>query len=297
MPLNQDVPKEYSKSINAAINFIQTNLSDNLSLEKLSQVANYSPFHFQKIFTQVTGESPKQFIVRLRLETAAHALIIQLDKPIKEIALENGFTSAATFARAFRNYFGFSAENVRAMPKEQRMALYKKGTQDQQLVDTDKYFKNVDDRDSDPLNIVVKKVQAIYGVVVDSALDIVSIENAFKKIFQLADVNDLLETNSKFFGIIYPHQLSYKAMISTKRPPSPAKFLSHEIPAAKFATYHVAGDLQDTFRTLRVFTEKWLPESGYRLGDIWGFELLSENLANKSYRVIEREMHIPIIPQ
>jgi AraC family transcriptional regulator len=298
MPFNQDVPKEYSKSVKAVINFIQTNLSDNLSLERLSQVANYSSFHFQKIFKQVTGESPKQFIVRLRLETAAHALIIQLDKPIKEIAMENGFTSAATFARAFKNYFGVSAEHLRAMPKELRMGLYKKGTQDRQLLDTDKYFKNADDINANSFNIVVKKIQSISGVFVDSPLDDVSIEDAFKRISQLADVNDLLEMDSKYIGIIYPHQLSYKAMISMKRPvPSTGNFLGNEIPAAKFATYHIIGGLQETFKSLKVFTETWLPESGYRLADIWGFELLAENPAHKSYRVIEREMHIPIIPK
>jgi AraC family transcriptional regulator len=295
----QNVPKEYSKSINAVVNFIQANLSDNLSLQKLAALANYSPFHFQKIFRQVTGESPKQFIVRLRLETAAHALIIQLDKPIKEIAMDNGFTSAATFARAFKNYFGFSAENLRAMPKDQRMALYKKGTQNQQLLDTDRYFKKADNiKRETPINIIVKKIQPIHGIVLDSPLDDISIENAFRRIFQLADVNDLLETDSRFIGIIYPHQLSYKAMISIKRPlSSTAKFLTNVIPAAKFGTYHVLGDLQETFRTLRIFTETWLPESGYRLADIWGFELLSQSPLHRPYRVIEREMYIPISPK
>jgi len=56
---NQDVPKEYSKSINAVTHFIQNNLNDNLSLKNLSLVANYSPFHFQRIFKQVTGEVPQ----------------------------------------------------------------------------------------------------------------------------------------------------------------------------------------------------------------------------------------------
>src|SRR6266511_1496621 len=72
----KNIPKEYSKSINAAINFILNNLNEELSLKKLAKVANYSPFHFQKIFKQTTGESPKHFITRMRLETAAHLLIM-----------------------------------------------------------------------------------------------------------------------------------------------------------------------------------------------------------------------------
>ncbi len=56
------------------MNFIFKNLKEELSLEKLASTANYSAFHFQKIFKQVIGESPKQYIIRLRLENAAHSL-------------------------------------------------------------------------------------------------------------------------------------------------------------------------------------------------------------------------------
>ena len=300
MAFNQDIPKEYSKSINAVINFIGGNLTEDLSLEKLSSVANYSPFHFQKIFKQVTGESPKQYIVRTRLEAAAHSLIIQLEKPIKEIAIESGFTSGATFARAFKNYFGISAESLRTIPPKKRMELYKKGKKGQQLLDTDRYFKNVasDKKGHKDLHVVVKRVGLISGIFVTSSLeDTQNIENAFRKITQLADVNDLLHDQSMLVGIIYPHQRSYKAMISVKHGIQPAsKLFAMEIPASKYATYKIRGDLEETFRTLKIFTEQWLPGSGYRLADIWGFEILSENPANTSYSIIEREMYVPLIP-
>ncbi|TMI81642.1 MAG: hypothetical protein E6H10_11300 [Bacteroidetes bacterium] len=74
----------------------------------------------------------------MRLEIAAHSLIIQLEKSIKEIAIETGFTSAATFARAFKHYFDISGEKLRALTAQQRMALYKKGSHKQQLLDADR---------------------------------------------------------------------------------------------------------------------------------------------------------------
>src|SRR5881394_2930380 len=106
----------------------------------------------------------------MRLEIAAHSLIIQLEKSIKEIAIETGFTSAATFARAFKHYFGISAEKLRALPAQQRMALYKKGSHKQQLLDTDKYFKNVDNgKDKETsLDIGVKKIASISGIFTSS---------------------------------------------------------------------------------------------------------------------------------
>ena len=66
--------KEYQSRIRKVLAYIQENLSEELPLEKLSEVAFFSPFHFQKIFSKYVGESPKQYIMRLRLERIAHYL-------------------------------------------------------------------------------------------------------------------------------------------------------------------------------------------------------------------------------
>jgi AraC family transcriptional regulator len=300
MAFDKEIPKEYSKRINEVINFILINLREDLPLGKLAEVANYSPFHFQKIFKQITGESPKQFIIRTRLETAGHFLIIQHEKSVKEIAFECGFSSSATFARAFKTYFGIAAEQLRKIPEKERLKLYKKGNNKKQLIQADTNFKNVlsDKNKNISLDVVVKKILPVSGIFATSLLETISdIENAFKKVFQLAETNDLIDSNSKFIGVIYLHQNSYKAVLSTN-PDSriPKTILTTEINGGKYATYRVKGDLAETFKTLKMFTESWLPENGYRLADIFGFEILSENPLEKSYIKTEREIHIPIVP-
>lgn len=99
------------------------NLNEELTLQKLAGIANYSPFHFQKIFKQEIGESPKQYIIRMRLENAAHSLFVYRHRSITEIALDSGFASNATFARAFKNYFGFSAEEFRKLSPKEKVNL------------------------------------------------------------------------------------------------------------------------------------------------------------------------------
>ncbi len=64
--------KEYYARIRKVLAYIQEHLAEDLSLEKLSGIAFFSPFHFQKIFSHYIGESPKQYIMRLRLERTAH---------------------------------------------------------------------------------------------------------------------------------------------------------------------------------------------------------------------------------
>ena len=112
---NHPIKKEYQQGIQKVLHYISQNLSGDLSLETLASIANYSPFHFQKIFSEAVTESPKQYVMRLRLERAAHYLKVFSDLPVIEIAIGCGFSSPSIFSRAFKNYYGASAEEFRKM--------------------------------------------------------------------------------------------------------------------------------------------------------------------------------------
>jgi AraC family transcriptional regulator len=101
--------REYEQRVNRVIDHIRAHLGDDLSLEALARVAAFSPFHFHRIFRAITGEPVFAFIQRQRLERAAVALLQHRDESVLATALDHGFTSAATFARAFRVHFGMTA--------------------------------------------------------------------------------------------------------------------------------------------------------------------------------------------
>jgi AraC family transcriptional regulator len=105
--------REYEKRVNRAIDHIQRHLADELTLAGLARVAVFSPFHFHRVFKAITGETVFGFVQRLRIERAAVALSAHTDASILEVALDHGFASAATFARAFRAHFGMSAAEWR----------------------------------------------------------------------------------------------------------------------------------------------------------------------------------------
>jgi len=100
---------EYEQRVNRVIDYVRAHLGEELSLDGLARIAAFSPFHFHRIFRAITAETLFGFIQRLRLEHAAMALIHHRDESILGIALDHGFSSAATFARAFRSHFGMSA--------------------------------------------------------------------------------------------------------------------------------------------------------------------------------------------
>lgn len=100
---------EYEKRVNRVIDHVGAHLGEELSLARLASVAAFSPFHFHRVFRGITGETLSGFVQRLRIEKAAGALSMHPDRSVLEIALDHGFASAATFARAFRAHFGMSA--------------------------------------------------------------------------------------------------------------------------------------------------------------------------------------------
>ena len=109
-----DGGREYERRINRVIDHVRQHLSDELSLAAMARVAAFSLFHFARVFKAVTGETPFEFIQRIRIEKAAAALLNHPHDKVLAIALDHGFASAATFARAFRARFGMTATRWRA---------------------------------------------------------------------------------------------------------------------------------------------------------------------------------------
>jgi len=298
MMLNKEVQKEYSKRINAVVNFILKNPTGELSLNKLASIANYSPFHFQKIFKQVIGETPKQFIIRMRLENSAHFLITHRQKSITEIALGSGLASLATFCRAFKNYFGISADELRNLSLKEHIAFRqslnsRKNTDLQFLIEEHdpKYLTK-------SLKVTVNKITSIRAVFVNTPLlDKNKFQEGFRKIIQQADAYDLLTSETNFIGIINPHARLYQAAVTIQSYQSPlANMSTTEIEGGKFAVFKLIGDIRHTLQAFHAFYEVWLPKNPYQIKQSYAFEILSENPLAKPYSNIEREIYIPIEP-
>lgn len=289
--------QEYGKQINEVLNYILKHLKGDLSLEKLASIANYSPFHFQKIFKQVVGESPKQYIIRTRLESAAHFLDIHKTKSITEISIDCGFSSPSAFARAFKNYFGVSAEESRNVPLKDKIKFFKSAGYFKELLNF-QGSKKINQNDKSSIQVVVKKINSIHGVFTNTSMeDQNKIITSFRKSVQVAETNDIDIAHSKFIGIIYPHQDLYRALVTFNPILEISKKINiTEIKSGRYATFNLRGSIKMTFEAMRLFHDNWLPNSGYRIADICGFEILSESPVGSQYHEIEREIHIPIEP-
>lgn len=113
---------EYLARVHRVMDYVERHLDERLTLDVLAAVANFSPFHFHRVFTACTGEPLYQFILRVRLERAATKVATQPRESLTAIALDCGFGSSAAFARAFRGAFGMSASEYRQRHRKNREA-------------------------------------------------------------------------------------------------------------------------------------------------------------------------------
>lgn len=103
MPRNSKVEREYISRINRSIDFIEANFNRQFSLEELASAANFSKYHFNRIFSAYVGETPFNFTLRIRLERAASMLVMNSTESTTSIAIKCGFTDLSIFSRNFKN--------------------------------------------------------------------------------------------------------------------------------------------------------------------------------------------------
>ncbi len=113
MKANPAIACEYKSRINKTLDYIETNLANQFTLDELASVANFSKYHFHRIFIGVIGETPFHFINRIRLERAAVFLIMNPVISVGELALQCGFADISVFSRNFKQHFGTAPSSWR----------------------------------------------------------------------------------------------------------------------------------------------------------------------------------------
>lgn len=107
----------YANRMIKVCDYIQSHLDDDLSLDKLSQVAYFSRYHFHRQFADFVGINVAKYIQISRLKRAAYQLVFEPKLRVIDIALQAGFESAESFSRAFKNYCQQSPSQFKQMPK------------------------------------------------------------------------------------------------------------------------------------------------------------------------------------
>jgi AraC family transcriptional regulator len=118
-PLLDDLTTRYLTRFRKVLAYIDTHLDGSLSVERLSEVATFSKFHFHRQFTALFGIGVYRYMQLLRLKRAAYQLAFRHETTITDIALICGYEGCEAFARAFRKNIGQSPSEFRQQPQWQ----------------------------------------------------------------------------------------------------------------------------------------------------------------------------------
>ncbi len=96
---------EWIQSLNTAIDYIEDHLLESFSVNDVALKVHISTYHFQRIFSVLTGISMGEYIRNRRLSLAGQAMT-QKGAKVLDVALTYGYENAESFSKAFERFHG-----------------------------------------------------------------------------------------------------------------------------------------------------------------------------------------------
>ncbi|MFV0420344.1 MAG: GyrI-like domain-containing protein [Dysgonomonas sp.] len=305
--------QEYTARINRVMDYIGQNLDKPIDLSVMADIALFSPYHFHRIFTFIVGETPNNFLSRIKLERAAALLQDRPKESISEIAFQCGFGNVSSFSRAFKSYFGMSAKEFRLQDK----AIFVK--------DGIRYSKNCK-----PISNIGKNKQQINSqfcsvefnkiIIMDTKIEIKQmpelnliycrhmgafnkIGQAYEKLFKWAGARGLITPETKTVTVYHDDP----AITTVDKVRQDASIIVEGnvkvegeigksiVPGGKYAVGHFEikeTEFEEAWNTMC----SWLTESGYQPGDGSTYELYHNHYSEDvEFRFIV-DICIPVKP-
>jgi AraC family transcriptional regulator len=309
---------EYEKRVNRVIDHIREHLADELSLAQLARVAAFSPFHFHRVFSAITGETLFGFIQRVRIERAAGALLSHSGESVLAVALDHGFTSAAAFARAFRAHFGMSATEWRAGGAERWRARQARaaGQRSNQRQPNRKRGKAVGSPHADTPRKRREEVSMSVRVTALPARHVAymryvgpygpqGIPELWMKLKQWMQTHDLVSDSTVTLGVAYDdpnitaaEQCRYDACVVVPQSFAPDRWVNvMDVPGGKCAVSEFVGTAHEIRGAWEELYRSWLPGSGFEPDDRPCFEIYRGNPSvDAERRAFRCELCLPVRP-
>ncbi len=115
IPNHSEQLRALAPEVARAKEYMQTHLSDPISLADIARAANISPSHLTRLFKHATGQSPHQFLIRLRVDYAKE-LLQSKGQPISEVAVRSGFADQSHLNRYLKRHYGMTPKSILDKP-------------------------------------------------------------------------------------------------------------------------------------------------------------------------------------
>ncbi|WP_449539058.1 AraC family transcriptional regulator [Ferdinandcohnia sp. Marseille-Q9671] len=109
-PETKDDKTDYVENI---VTFIQEHYMEKLTIDSIAKSLNLSKSYLSHLFKEMTGFTVMEYLMATRLTQAKYMLVLESDKPLKDVAFDCGFESASHFSRYFKQKVGISPKDYR----------------------------------------------------------------------------------------------------------------------------------------------------------------------------------------
>ena len=99
-----------------AVVYIEHNYNKDITVEDIAKKCKLDRSYFGKVFKNVVGQSPQEFLIHYRMTKAADALIIG-DESVGDLGVSVGYPNLLHFSRAFKSVYGVSPREYRQKNK------------------------------------------------------------------------------------------------------------------------------------------------------------------------------------
>jgi AraC family transcriptional regulator len=280
--------KDYHERINKVLEYINSHLDEKLDLNILADYSNFSPFHFHRIMRAYLNDSIGNYIIRVRLETAARLLRFGKD-PIGDIAFAVGYENIAGFSKAFKKRFGMSPAVFRI--SKGKMNILPENVEP--LIIKDMELKEKISAEKERKVVYVQSIGK-YG---DKGTG-----ESWNKIVTFAKSKRLFGMRTEFIGISHddpdvttPEKCRYDACITvTKNVEPDGEVGVKTIEGGKYAIFRLKGPYEKLSDAYRYIYMEWLPRSNVKTRNIPCFEKYLNNPGNAKPAKLLTEIYVPI---
>jgi AraC family transcriptional regulator len=288
---------EYAHRIDRVIDYLRENLDRPVTLGELANVACFSEFHFHRIFRAVSGETLNNFTNRLRLEKAAR-LLRYSDQSLTDIALDCGFSSSATFSRAFRSGYDTSPSQFRKSGEIKKSKICK------ELFPEDEYglpMSAEEKRATFPVRLIDIPERQVAYIRVTNAFELDRVLVALKTVIEWAKSQDIF-SQGILFGMtvddphVTPKRLyRYELCLASSSPFECMEGMSKlKMPAMRYATIKVCGDIHKVATAWDYLYRDWLINSAYEPEHAPALEVFLDKDSAMDWSHFELELCLPV---
>jgi AraC family transcriptional regulator len=291
------VNSEYAQRINRVIDHLRGNLDRQVKLKELARVACLSEFHFHRIFGAVSGETLNNFTNRLRLEKAAR-LLRYSDQSVTDIAFDCGFSSSATFSRAFRSGYDTSPRQFRKSGEIKKSKICK------ELFPEEEYglpMSAEEKRAAFPVKLIDIPDRQVAYIRVTNAFELDRVLAAVKTMIEWAKSQDIF-SEGILFGMtvddphVTPkHLYRYEVCLASTFPFKCREGMSKlKMPAMRYAVIKVSGDIHKVATAWDYLYRDWLINSAYEPEHAPALEVFVDKERATDWSHFELELCLPV---